>query len=379
MMVDHVRTREFRKALETNLKPGQVVLDLGAGTGIWALLAAKAGAGKVYAVEPNAAIEIGRRLAAENGLADKIEFIQGLSTDIELPQKADGVISDLRGVIPIIQGHLGSIVDARARLLKPGAWQIAEKDTLYACLVENQAVHDSFARPWNDRRFELDLRLVLPYVMNQHRAYRRNPSERRTEPRELATLDYRCDLETTIHAEATWQLESDLMVHGAVLWFESELGGGARFSTCPFLEPNERAWIYGNMLLPFEEPLALKAGDTADFQFKALDSQNGYQYFWQLESGSERRRQSTFLGQLRVPGESHRISENFRPQLNRRAELERCALNLLAEGASTQEVAMRLQEEFPRNFKDYQAALNHVCRLGAKWFSNTQIDDQSHS
>jgi hypothetical protein len=55
-----------------------------------------------------------------NGYADRITFHQTLSSAITLPQPADVIVSDLRGVLPLMQHHIPAIVDARQRLLAPG-------------------------------------------------------------------------------------------------------------------------------------------------------------------------------------------------------------------------------------------------------------------
>ena len=88
MVRDRVRTDAYVEALRESIGSNSVVLDIGTGVGILALLACKFGARKVYAVDPNDAIQIARELAAVNGYADRIEFIQNLSTRITLPEPA---------------------------------------------------------------------------------------------------------------------------------------------------------------------------------------------------------------------------------------------------------------------------------------------------
>jgi len=87
MMGDGVRMRAYEQALREAVKPGSVVLDIGTGTGIFAMLAARFGARRVYAIEPADAIQVARDIAAANGCADRIEFIQGLSTAVSLPER----------------------------------------------------------------------------------------------------------------------------------------------------------------------------------------------------------------------------------------------------------------------------------------------------
>src|SRR5688572_25765075 len=111
MMADLVRMDACVEALRRAVRPGSVVLDLGAGTGVFSLLACKLGARRVFAVEPNDAIQVARQAAAANGCGDRIDFFQELSTKISLPEAADVIISDLRGVLPWFTQHLPSILD----------------------------------------------------------------------------------------------------------------------------------------------------------------------------------------------------------------------------------------------------------------------------
>src|SRR5437879_5788303 len=117
MIADSVRTNAYCEALRQAIKPETVVCDIGTGSGFFALLACHFGARKVYAIEPSGAIEIAREIAAANRCLDRIEFIQKLSTKTNLPQRADLIVSDLRGVLPLFEQHLPSIIDARGRLL----------------------------------------------------------------------------------------------------------------------------------------------------------------------------------------------------------------------------------------------------------------------
>ena len=122
MMGDSVRMEAYVQALRNVVTPKSIVLDLGAGTGIFSMLACRFGAHKVYALEPNEAIQLAKKLVADNGLADRIEFIQEISTRVTLPEKVDIIIADLRGALPVYSLHIPTIADARKRFLKPGGF-----------------------------------------------------------------------------------------------------------------------------------------------------------------------------------------------------------------------------------------------------------------
>ena len=95
MIAHRVRVRSYRRALEKVVKPGSVVVDIGTGTGLFALFACKLGARKVFAIENGEVIELARQIAKDNGCADRIEFIRDLSTRVELPSRADAIVADI--------------------------------------------------------------------------------------------------------------------------------------------------------------------------------------------------------------------------------------------------------------------------------------------
>ena len=84
MLKDDVRTKSYMHAIEHNkhLFKDKIVLDVGCGTGILSMFAARAGAKKVYAVECSAIVEQCRQIVADNGFADTIEVIRGINTNI---------------------------------------------------------------------------------------------------------------------------------------------------------------------------------------------------------------------------------------------------------------------------------------------------------
>src|SRR5689334_18780923 len=95
MLADAPRMDAYTAALRRAVQPDSVVLDLGCGPGVFALLACKFGARRVYAIEPDSVIGVAREAAAANRCC--IEFFESLSTEITLPEPATVIISDLRG------------------------------------------------------------------------------------------------------------------------------------------------------------------------------------------------------------------------------------------------------------------------------------------
>src|SRR5947207_11475447 len=140
MVADRVRVDAYARALRSVVTPDSFVVDIGTGIGIFAVIARRLGARRVVAIEPSDAIAVARLIAQENDQSD-IEFIQALAKDVTLSEPADVIVSDLRGVLPLFDNHLPSIIDARQRLLAPGGRLIPAADTLYAAVVEAPDLH----------------------------------------------------------------------------------------------------------------------------------------------------------------------------------------------------------------------------------------------
>src|SRR5690349_13629207 len=150
MLADAPRMDAYGAALRHVIRPDSVVMDLGCGPGVFALLACKLGARRVYAVEPDNVIGLAREAAVANGFADRIEFFEKLSTEITVPEPADIIVSDLRGVLPWFQQNIPSIIDARKRLLARGGVLIPHRDILWAAIVEAREQYEEFVGPWKN-------------------------------------------------------------------------------------------------------------------------------------------------------------------------------------------------------------------------------------
>src|SRR5262245_47223326 len=101
MLQDRPRIDAYGESMRRSIRAGDVVADIGSGTGYFSLLACQLGARKVYAIEPGIGIELARECARASGLGDRIECIRDISTRIDLPEKANVIISDLRGALPL--------------------------------------------------------------------------------------------------------------------------------------------------------------------------------------------------------------------------------------------------------------------------------------
>jgi protein arginine N-methyltransferase 1 len=368
MLADTSRMDAYSAALRRAVTPESVVLDLGCGPGVFALLACKLGARRVYAVEPDNVIQLAREAAKANGFADRIEFSQNLSTDITLPERADIIISDLRGVLPWYQQHIPSIVDARTRFLAPGGVLIPRRDVVWAAIVEAPDRYQEIVAPWQSNG--LDLSAGKRAVTNTWRKTRIKPDEFLVQPSCWATLDYNDIQSPDIRAEIVWQVGRPGTAHGLAVWFDSELFGEIGFSN----HPSGPELIYGNGFFPFTHPIEVVEGDRIQVMLRADFVREDYVWRWDSDFCTASNsvpvasfKQSTFFGAPLSPEQMRKQVANYKPALDQRGEARSFIMELMNGENSLAEIAERLAERFPQRYADWQVALTEVTAVSREF------------
>ena len=126
MLSDVARNAAYERALERAVRPGDVVLDIGTGTGLLSMMAARAGARHVYACEADANLaDLAGEIVARNGLSDRVTVINKRSTDLvlgsDLPEPATLLVTEIFNSVLIGEGAVKTIDHARTHLLAPDA------------------------------------------------------------------------------------------------------------------------------------------------------------------------------------------------------------------------------------------------------------------
>jgi protein arginine N-methyltransferase 1 len=119
MIRDTVRVLSYRQAISRHCRD-RTVVEIGCGSGLLSILAAKAGARRVVAIEESGIAELAAEMFRVNGVADRIELRRANSRDVELDEPAEVIVHEILGTDPFDEGLLPALADARERLLAPG-------------------------------------------------------------------------------------------------------------------------------------------------------------------------------------------------------------------------------------------------------------------
>ncbi len=360
MLTDEVRREAYIEALRRTVRPGSVVLEIGTGPGVFAMVAARLGAAKVIAVEPNDIIGLARQLVARNGLADRVELIQGLSTALKASEQVDVVLSDLRGTLPCFGRHLATISDAQERFLRPDGVLIPAQDRLWGSVVSAPEPFAKLLAGWDDSAFDLELAAARQMALNSWTRVHLPASACLTEPLCWATLDYYQLRHQGCAGSLEWRIEQAALAHGLALWFETSLVKGVGYSSAP---GSER--LYGQGFFPFPEPVALSPGDQLRVDLQAVPGAGDYIWRWQTQLQSEtglRRKfdQSGFWSRPLSPQRLRKRTPEYQPRLSPDAQVLALVLQRMNGEHDLSDIAAAVGAAFPRRFASEEEILDQV-------------------
>ncbi|MBF0247408.1 MAG: 50S ribosomal protein L11 methyltransferase [Alphaproteobacteria bacterium] len=282
MLADQDRNDAFEAAIKARVKPGDIVLDVGTGSGLLSMMAARAGAEHVYTCECEPVMaQLARQIICLNGLDDKITVLPKHSSDVrvgaDMPRPADVLISEIFDRALVGEGALPTISHAWSALLKPGAAAIPQGATLYGALIECphlqrfhhlETVNGFDLTPINALAHPLsykDAQLGLEET-EDHRVL--------SAPFAIKTFDFQAMPDLIFRAECPVDIVKSGQADALLLWFDLDLAPGVRFSTGRS-KPHNHWRVASQVLLDKAEcragqPMTLKAQYRHYFDFRVI-------------------------------------------------------------------------------------------------------------
>jgi len=260
MLHDDRRTNDYIAALQAAVRPEDIVLDIGTGSGVLAIAAARAGARHVYAVEASDIADAAERVLTRNGVQDRVTLIRGWSREIELPERADLLVAELIGNEPLEEEILETTLDARRRLLKPDARLIPHTLELVArpllvpdAEARQRAIGRRAVERWSQLygiEFQPLLDAAFPGPVN-------SPAEAEVlagwpavgPPVSLATVELRRYARPVVDASAELVVAPGASVNAVAVTFRAHLHGSIVHTLDPWRWPSS-SWATSVWVLP---------------------------------------------------------------------------------------------------------------------------------
>lgn len=281
MLNDRRRVSTYLAAVAETVRPGDVVVDLGTGTGILALAAARAGARTVYAIESSAIAATAEAMFERNGFGDRIHLIRGWSTEVTLPERANVLVTETIGQDPFDEGIAEHVSDARERFLTPDARVIPQRMRVWALPVSIPKDEEDPVRfspeaisQWSrDYGFDfsplLNANPVRPLIRKLRTAIAREfPAL--ADAMVVADVDVTQPFTSTIVSRVDFVTTGSGRLNGILIHFDLTLSPGVSFTTERHTAEDTNSW--GHVVLILDDQLNVKRGDLLSLR---LDRSHG--------------------------------------------------------------------------------------------------------
>ncbi len=371
MISDTWRMNAYVSAVKKHINKDTVVLDLGAGTGIFSLLACKFGAKKVYAIEPNTALNVGIVSARKNGFADRIEFFNKPSNEVQLKEKVDLIISDLRGVLPLLGNNIETIIDAKERFLKNQGTLIPASDNIYMAIVNSPKLYKDIVNKWDRNPYNFTLKDEKNICLNNFYPENFKYTKLISDKKLWTLIDYSKLERKDFSNKLEYRFFDKKTAHGFSVWFDSKLTPGVKLLNSPDMEG---AKVYGRAFFPFLEPLSVNKGDKITIKFSANLVSNEYIWSWQTEKFQKNKKvpvkrfnQSTFFSIPISPELLLKRTQNYKTSLNESAKINLEVLKLFSNNKKIVDIAKTIRKKFPKKFNNIDDAISLVGDLSVKY------------
>jgi len=274
MLKDETRTLSYQTAINELVNPGDVVVDVGCGTGVMSIFAARAGARKVYAIESTPIASIARRIVTDNNLSHVIEVIEADATSIQHDEPADLLVSECMGNFVYSDAMLG-VVHKCHRLLKPNGLCCPSSITTWLAPTFIEPIFGAFSW-WERPHYDIDFSAAQQAAFNEtHNILCPSAQLLRGAPLEFGHIIMN-QHQPTVARMMTWTFTEPGPVDGVLGWFCADLSPSVQLETGPGVQTH-----WGQVFFP-TPTFDAKPGDRLEFQLQIVsDVRDLPHYVWQ--------------------------------------------------------------------------------------------------
>jgi len=360
---DVARVSAFASALAEVVRPGDVVLDLASGTGVLGLLACRAGASRVYAIDGGGMAQPARAIVRENGFDGRVRVINGFSAHVDLPERADVLVTDQIGRFGFDAGVVEFVADARRRLLKPDARLVPSRIDLLVAPVEVPDVADAVDF-WSRRPAGFKMESLREMTVNSGHPRTLDAEHLLGTPAVGGAIDLFADA-SSLAVSADIVISRSGTLHGIGGWFSAALSPAVTLSNAP-LAANRIA--RRGVVFPIRRAVAVAAGDRVSVRMRILPTDLLVSWTVSVFRGgaaeaSERFDHSTLRGMLLEPERLHRTRPDYVPNLTARGKARLSVLELCDGCRPLGAIEREVYDRHPALFRDCAEAAVFVAEV----------------
>jgi len=281
MLKDEVRTLTYRNSMYHNkhLFKDKVVLDVGCGTGILSMFAAKAGAKKVIGIDCSSIVEYAKKIVTANHLDDVVEIIKGKVEEVSLPdgiEKVDIIISEWMGYALFYESMLNTVLYARDKWLAKDGLIFPDKATLHVAAIEDRQYKDDKINWW-DEVYGFDMSCIRKNAVSEPLVDLVTPKHVVSNACLIKEVDmYTIKLEDlAFTAPFHIQMRRDDYVQALVVYFDIEFSMCEKhvgFST----SPDSRYTHWKQTVFYFDDCITVKKGEEVHGVFACKPNQTNH-------------------------------------------------------------------------------------------------------
>jgi len=279
MLKDEVRTKSYRNAILNNkhLFKGKIVLDVGCGTGILSMFAAKAGATKVIGIDYSDIIVQAKQIVKDNNLDNVVTLIQGKVEEVVLPvDKVDIIISEWMGYCLLYESMLQTVIFARDKWLKTDGIIFPDKASVHVVAIEDNDYKEDKINFW-DNVYGFNMSCIKKLALQEPLVDVVEANQVMTNSHTILNLDLATVTEADLSFKSPFRVIASRndFAHAFVCYFDIEFSKCLKkiyFSTAPHAQYTH----WKQTVFYLEDVLSMKKGEEIRGEFSCKPNSKNF-------------------------------------------------------------------------------------------------------